>query len=277
MAMMKDELYGQDGYDAIWYLINCGFVIRLNGTYILIDPILSLPDRELQATHGGYQTPEQLPVELRHYSVGEVYGQRDEVPLAASDVQQADIVLISHDHGDHLNKDSIRGIAHLQPTVIAPKYCHEQLAELNVAPGSLREAEYGSVFDFDGISINVTYAKHHTPGDCGFLIKSTHGTIYYPGDHKFDTPHKEEMCNLSVDYLLLPINDTNMGVGFAALLTQILQPRVVIPCHFGYFSPPIRSQGAHPAEYLTTIAARRYRLPNTDIMILSPGGKVVLT
>ena len=84
------------------------------------------------------------------------------------------------------------------------------------------------------------------------------------------------MCDLSVDYLLLPINDTNMGVGFAALLTQILQPRVVIPCHFGYFSPRVRSQGAHPAEFLTAIAARQYRLPNTDIMILSSGGKVVL-
>ena len=277
MATMKDELYAQNGYDGIWYLINCGFVIRLNGTHIMIDPILALPDPAIQATRRRYQKQGQLPVEFRHYSVDEVYRQSDQVPLAASDVERIDVVLISHDHGDHLNRDSIRGIAHLKPTVIAPKYCHDQLTELDIASESLRPAEYGSSFDFGEISINVTYAKHHTPGDCGFVINSAQGTIYYPGDHKFDTPHKEEMCNLSVDYLLLPINDTNMGVGFAALLTQILQPRVVIPCHFGFFSPRVRSQGAHPAEYFTAIAARQYRLPNTDIMILSPGGKVILT
>ena len=276
MATMKDELYGQDGYDGIWYLNNCGFVVRLNGTHIMIDPILALPDPDIQATRRKYQQQGQLPVEFRHYSVAEVYQQRDQVPLAASDVQQVDVVLISHNHGDHLNPESIRGISHLKPTVIAPKYCHDQLTELNVSSDSLHPAEYGSVFEFGEISITVTYAKHHTPGDCGFVINSAQGTIYYPGDHKFDTPHKEEMCNLAVDYLLLPINDTNMGVGFAALLTQILQPRVVIPCHFGYFSPRVRSQGAHPAEYLTAIAARQYRLPNTDIMILSSGGKVVL-
>ena len=116
----------------------------------------------------------------------------------------------------------------------------------------LLEARYGSSFDLEVASVQIRYAEH-SPGSCGFLLKTKYGNIYHPGDGKFDHPHKEEIGSLDVDYLLLPINDTNLGVGFAALLTQILQPRVVIPCHFGFVNPPIRSQGGHPAEYLTAI------------------------
>ena len=32
----------------------------------------------------------------------------------------------------------------------------------------------------------------------------------------------------------------------------------------------------HPAEFVTALAARNYKMPCTDIMILSPGGKLVL-
>ena len=85
----------------------------------------------------------------------------------------------------------------------------------------------------------------------------------------------DEIANLDVDYLLVPINDTNLGVGFAALLTHMLQPRVVIPCHYGYTYPAVRSQGGHPAEFVTALAARNYKLPATDIVILSPGGRMV--
>ena len=99
---------------------------------------------------------------------------------------------------------------------------------------------------------------HHrnSEGACGFLLETRYGNIYHPGDGRFDHPHKAENCGLKVDYLLLPINDTNLGVGFAALLTRILQPKVVIPCHYGFTSPPVRSQGGHPAEFVTAPGGR---------------------
>ena len=43
-----------------------------------------------------------------------------ELPLPAEDVERADYVLLSHDDGDHLDPESIKRIAHRQPTVIAP-------------------------------------------------------------------------------------------------------------------------------------------------------------
>jgi len=38
----------------------------------------------------------------------------------------------------------------------------------------------------------------------------------------------------------------------------------------------VRSQAGHPAEFVTALAARGYDMPTTDIVILSPGGRLVL-
>ena len=111
---------------------------------------------------------------------------------------------------------------------------------------------------------------------CGYLVRTVHGNFYLPGDGRFDHDGKSHIAQMEVDYLLVPINDTNLGVGFAALLTYILQPRVVVPCHYGYTHPPVRSQAGHPAEFVTALAARGYDMPTTDIVILSPGGRLVL-
>ena len=140
-------------------------------------------------------------------------------------------------------------------------------------PSSRRDT--ASVTILGAFTVTVVPASH-SPGACGYLIETRHGNIYHPGDGRFDHADKAANLSLDVEYLLLPINDTNMGVGFAALLAHLLQPRVVIPCHYGYTYPPVRWMGGHPAELVTALAARNYKMPSTDIMILSPGGKLVL-
>ena len=272
---IASEAFGKSQYDAIWYLVNVGFLIRLKGRFILLDPIFSGDNPEYIQLREGFKARGQGQVEVKYYDLDQVFTQPSHFPLQADEVQKVDAVLLSHEHTDHCDPRSIQQISHLKPRIIGSKACHESLLKQGVAKELLVEAAYGSVFDFETFSVEVQYADH-SPGSCGFLIKTEYGNIYYPGDNKFDHSKKEEMCNLDVDYLLLPINDTNFGVGFAALLTQLLQPRVVIPCHFGFFYPPVRSQGGHPAEYVTAIAARNYHIPDTDIVILKPGGRYVL-
>ena len=272
---IRKEVYGPEDYDAIWYLVNAGFVLRLGGHFIFLDPILMGDDPLYISLRERYIRSEELPVELSHYDPKQAYTQATPFPLLAGEVEKADHVLITHEHADHFDPRSIKAISHLRPRIIASKACHEVLIREGVPRDLLLEARYGSSFDLEVASVQIRYAEH-SPGSCGFLLKTKYGNIYHPGDGKFDHPHKEEIGSLEVDYLLLPINDTNLGVGFAALLTQILQPRVVIPCHFGFVNPPIRSQGGHPAEYLTAIAARDYKIPHTDIVVLSFGGRYVL-
>jgi L-ascorbate metabolism protein UlaG (beta-lactamase superfamily) len=108
-----------------------------------------------------------------------------------------------------------------------------------------------------------------------FLVKTPHGNVFHPGD----TAYLSEFNRLKVDYLLLPINDTDLGVGWAATLAERLQPQVIIPCHYrmwfkggpGQF---FGSQSGHPAELLLALLVRGYSLPKTDIMVLKPGGRI---
>ena len=46
---IREELYRDLGYDAIWRLPNAGFVLRLGDRYIFLDPVLSSPHRYYEA------------------------------------------------------------------------------------------------------------------------------------------------------------------------------------------------------------------------------------
>ena len=272
---IKEELYTDTTYDAIWYITSCGFVIRIAETYIFINPILRLNNpeyidlRNTAIAAGGYD------MEDRHYPPEELYVQAPDLCLLGPEVLKADYVLLSQHYSDHFDQRSIKDIAHHHPTVVAPRSCHEGLNRAGVGQDRIIEAKYGSRFKLENCTVEVIPARQF-PGACGFVIETKYGNFYFTGKWKFDHPDKETVLNLKVDYLLVPISNTGMGVGYAALLTQILQPKIVIPCHYGFYYPPMRSQGGHPAEFVTAIAARNYMVGNTDIVILNPGGKYVL-
>ena len=276
------ELYPNSGYDAIWRLPNAGFVIRLDDTYIFLDPIFTSPlpayeeVREESIEAGRLST---YRIELKHYPRWEnLFREVHQMPLLPADVQKADHLLLTHEHYDHFDPVGLKNLAAQPQMTVAPQACHEELIEVaGIPPESITEASYGLTLDYEAFSLQVIPATHrNTPGACGYLIETRHGNIYHPGDGQFDQDDKELVTSLDVQFLLVPINDTNLGVGFAALLTQLLQPTVVVPCHYGYGYPPVRSFAGSPAEFVTALAARNYEIPNTDIVVLNPGGKYVL-
>lgn len=276
------ELYPNSGYDAIWRLPNAGFVIRLDDTYIFLDPIFTSPLPAYEAVREESIEAGRLStyrIELKHYGpVDDMFREVHQMPLLSEDVQKIDHLLLTHEHYDHFDPDGLRNLAARPQMTVAPQACHEELVEVaGLPPESITEASYGLTLDYESFSLQVIPATHrNTPGACGYLIQTRHGNIYHPGDGQFDHDDKELVTSLDVQFLLLPINDTNLGVGFAALLTQLLQPTVVIPCHYGYGYPPVRSFAGSPAEFVTALAARNYEVPKTDIVILNPGGKYVL-
>ena len=283
---IREELYRDLGYDAIWRLPNAGFVLRLGGTYVFLDPILSSPHPHYLATRNKITATGELPYfheELKHYELEDVSQEVGKPPLTPDEVEAADHVLITHGHEDHLDDAAIRALSALGPKVLAPRSCHARLLSAGIPSDSLTEAVHGDAHKFEGFSMDVIPASHTNSqaaeiyaDACGYLLKTAHGNFFLPGDGVFDHDGKSLIASLDVTYLLVPINDTNLGVGFAALLTHILQPRVVVPCHYGYVAPPVRSQAGHPAEFVTALAARNYSIPTTDIVILQPGGRLVL-
>jgi L-ascorbate 6-phosphate lactonase len=256
---IKREVYGDGGPDAVWWLGNAGFVIRLGRSFVFLDPAVTEEAHFQERVH--------------------------EFPLPGADIQQADHVLYTHEHTDHMDRGLFGRLEEMGSTVCAPEYCRKFLVEGGVGEARVRAVKPGDVIEGDGYEIEVIRGLHvsrdlvyypdvkdQDEAGCGYLIKTAHGNIYHPGD----SCYLKSMASLHVDYLLLPINDTNLSAGFAAQLTHELQPRVVIPCHYGMYAPPLDWQGGHPAEFFVALTARGLEVPYTDIMILAPGGKVVL-
>ena len=277
---IRKELYAPDGPDGIWWLGNAGFAIRLGNGYIFIDPCVTKWADTPYASSGKL--------------VGSTKTRLHEFPLEADEFERADLVLYTHDHSDHLDRGLLPRLVELRSEIWAPERCVQSILEEGVPEEQVHVARVGSSLRKDNYVVEFIRARHASVGgscdldlkwyyqdvqdqdacSCGYLVKTRYGNIYHPGD----TYYLQELSKLEVNYLLLPVNDTNLGVGFAALLTSELKPRVVIPCHYGMYDPPSFWRGGHPVEYLAVLVNRGYwaSLPHTDIMALRPGGKVLL-
>ena len=157
------ELYRGTGYDAMWRLTNSGFVIRLGATYLFLDPVLTAPPpwnpsaRDRIVESGG----QSRRLEERYYDRPENLGaELYDAPLSAEQVEKADYILLTHDHGDHFDSAGLEKIAHLNPTVVAPGYFHSArpgqwrgILETGIPEESVIEARHGQTIDFESFSV----------------------------------------------------------------------------------------------------------------------------
>jgi L-ascorbate metabolism protein UlaG (beta-lactamase superfamily) len=174
-------------------------------------------------------------------------------PKAAvkADEVSADLILISHGHGDHVG-DSV-AIAERTGATVASNY---EIAEwLKKDPRSLKKVEglqHGGSFSFEGTTrVKLTLAFHGSAlpdgsnggNPCGFIVTLADGTKIYDAA---DTALFGDMALIGeegIDLAFLPIGDYyTMGPGDAVRATKLIKPRFVIPIHFNTF--PLLAQDA---------------------------------
>ncbi len=144
---------------------------------------------------------------------------------------EADLILLTHSHFDHLSPDDVRKIQRKESVIIGTK---DSLSKLK---GDLRTIKPGDKIEVDDIKIetipayNIGKAYHpKTSGWVGFVINIDGLKIYHSGD----TDSIPEMKKLRVDYALLPIGGTyTMTAEEAAKIANVFQPKVVVPMHWG--------------------------------------------
>ena len=185
------------------YLGHSGFEIELDGTLVYIDLFLE------NAMVGG--TNRDIPAAIR-----------------AEDIDRADLILITHEHGDHLEKSTVeKVVARTGALVIAP---HCVLRELEIPTENKMEVIVGDEFVVKGVEIKVVKAVHpQSACPVGYIVKKGGKSIYHAGD----TYEFGEMFDITADYALIPIGGTyTMDVYSAYKAAKEINCRYIIPMHY---------------------------------------------
>lgn len=202
------------GTSIIWLGHSTVLVQTPKGTNILIDPFIAQNPKY----PSGFQLPEKI-----HY------------------------ILLTHGHGDHIS-DAVPVAAKHQATVVAVY----ELADYMEARGVAKTIgmNLGGTVQLDDVAATMVEAKHSAGAQdesgthyvgvaAGFVLSILNGPVLY---HAGDTAVFGDMKLIAELYhpqvAMLPIGGHfTMGPKEAALAASFLEPKVILPLHFGTFPP----------------------------------------
>jgi L-ascorbate metabolism protein UlaG (beta-lactamase superfamily) len=179
-------------------------------------------------------------------------------------------ILLTHAHNDHVG-DSVEIAKRAAATIFAT---FELATYLGAKGVNTTGANHGGTVAFAGGSAKFVPAWHTSsyqegeqfvaPGvPAGLVVRFGGKTIYFAGDTCLFGDMKligEE----GLDVAVLPIGDHfTMGPADAIRAVKLLEPKLVIPCHYNTF-PPIKQDGQRFGEMLGTST-------NARGVILEPG------
>jgi len=177
----------------------------------------------------------------------------------------ADIVVVTHDHGDHRG-DSFQICMKTGATIVA---MHEIAVEAQEDGITAEGMNIGGTVTVDGVKIHMVQATHSAEkGDpAGVVIEMDGKTIYHAGDTGLTYDMKLVGEFFHPDLSFLPIGDRyTMGIPSAAKAVEFIQTKKVIPVHYNTF-PLVE---ADPEEFKNLVGDK------AEVIILKSGESYTL-
>lgn len=217
---------------ALTFINHVTFLIQTSGLNILTDPVFS--NRVSPSRHIG-------PKRVRAPG------------LALEELPKIDLVLVSHNHYDHMDLPSIKHIAHThQPLFIVPlgnSHFLKKVGALNVI-----EMDWWQSHSIQTINVTLVPAQHWSSRNLkdrnralwgGFVLQTQKHQIYFAGDTGYSGHFQQIRERIGkVDIALLPIGayeprwfmqDQHLNPEDAVLAHIDLNAALSIGMHFGTF------------------------------------------
>lgn len=232
----------------MWWLAQAGFAFKTpRGKIVYADPYLSDAAERL---HG-----------FKRLSLA---------PIAAEEVR-TDLVILTHEHTDHLDPDALPVIARNNPECrfAAPIGCVEGLTLAGISPDRRLVLQANATHECGEVVIHAAPADHgdYSPSALALLLDFDGIRVMLTGDTSLRPGLLQLLIDLKPDVILPCINGGfgNMNHIDAARLVERVRPRYAVPCHFWTFA---EQGGGDPAGF---IHACKCFCPDVNALLLKPG------
>lgn len=242
-----------------WWLGHASVLVELDGVRILTDPVLSLRASPFQ-----WIGPKRL----------------HPAPLPLEQWKNIDAVVISHDHFDHLDRDTIRHLAQGGTHIYAGLGIGAHLARWGVPAAQIHEMDWWEQASIKGVTIHCTPARHYsgrTSMDnstlwASWMVKGPAHSMYYSGDTGYAGHFKAIRDKLGAPQLALvkvgAYGDTWMDIHMApesaVQAARDLGATTLLPVHWATFNlayhdwaePAVRTLAAAQTAGVQTVLPR---------------------
>jgi L-ascorbate metabolism protein UlaG (beta-lactamase superfamily) len=175
--------------------------------------------------------------------------------------QPADLILITHDHGDHCSPEDVAKIQKEETVIVTIAASASKLS------GKINVVQPGDKLSIKGIDIEAVPAynltKFRSPGNpfhpkeaghVGFIVEINGIRIYHTGDADIIP----EMESVETDVVLIPVSGTYVMTAEEAVeAVKLIQPKLAIPMHVGRgiggleMAEKFKSSSTTPVEILS--------------------------
>ena len=196
-------------------------------------------------------------------------------PAGEREPERCDVIAVTHGHSDHLGSvvelTQRFGPLPVVAMVELKGWLKSRGAQMDDLPGPNK----GGTVEAEGIKFTLTNAFHSSSSDAGeylgeptgIVIELENGTkVYFAGDTCVFGDMQLIGRIYAPDVAVLPIGGHfTMDPREAAVATELLGVKRVVPCHYGTFS----LLAGTPDEL-------RQRAPGVEVEAVDPGGTVAL-
>jgi L-ascorbate metabolism protein UlaG (beta-lactamase superfamily) len=190
--------------------------------------------------------------------------------IAAADLADVDLVLVTHAHRDHLSRHSLAQLPGSAPVIVPPR-CERLVRRVGLL--KVEELEPGRGYRTSDVEVTAVPVRHSSSrgfgdylarGACGYVVRTPRHVVYVAGDTGYFSGFIEIGRRFRPDIALLPIagyepasfRDEHMSPLDAVYAFEDLGARVFIPTSYGSF-PLSYEPMAAPLEWLHQIMRGR--------------------
>jgi L-ascorbate metabolism protein UlaG (beta-lactamase superfamily) len=157
-----------------------------------------------------------------------------------SKLPKADLILVTHEHGDHLDPEAIEQIRKADTRIVVGRSCAGKVPGAEVMTNGEVRDEIGlrveAVPAYNVVHMRSPGVAYHAKGDGnGYVVTFGDVRVYIAGDTE-NTPEMKALRDIDVAFLPMNLPYT-MTPEMVADAARAFRPRILYPYHYGETDP----------------------------------------